>query len=48
MISKGFPGIPETGLDTAFVWGGNNKIYFFQVLGHFQPDGLPGEPVLEV
>jgi len=30
MISKGFPGIPETGLDTAFVWGGNNKIYFFQ------------------
>ena len=37
MISKGFPGIPESGLDAAFVWGGNNKIYFFQVPG---PSGL--------
>ena len=29
-ISEGFPGIPE-GVDLAFVWGGNNKIYFFKV-----------------
>ena len=28
-ISEGFPGIPSD-VDTAFVWGGNNKIYFFK------------------
>jgi hypothetical protein len=30
-ITEGFPGIPA-GLDTAFVLGGNNKIYCFKVL----------------
>ena len=29
-ISEGFPGIPAS-VDAAFVWGGNNKIYFFKV-----------------
>ena len=28
-ISVGFPGIPAD-VDTAFVWSGNNKIYFFK------------------
>ena len=28
-ISVGFPGIPSD-VDTAFVWSGNNKIYFFK------------------
>ena len=30
-ISEGFPGIPAS-VDAAFVWGGNNKIYFFKVV----------------
>ena len=29
-ISEEFPGIPSD-LDAAFVWAGNNKIYFFKV-----------------
>ena len=28
-ISEGFPGVPDN-VDAAFVWGGNNKIYFFK------------------
>ena len=29
-IEKGFPGIPES-VDAAFLWGGNDRIYFFKV-----------------
>ena len=29
-ISQGFTGIPNN-IDSAFVWGGNGKIYFFKV-----------------
>jgi len=28
-ISAGFPGVPDN-FDTAFVWSGNGKIYFFK------------------
>ena len=28
-IKDGFPGVPDN-IDTAFVWSGNNKIYFFK------------------
>ena len=29
LISEGFPGIPND-VDTAFVWSGNQKLYFFK------------------
>ena len=29
-IEKGFPGIPDS-VDAAFLWGGNDRIYFFKV-----------------
>ncbi len=32
-ISKGFEGIPSN-VDAAFVWSGNDKIYFFKVSPH--------------
>ena len=41
-MSQGFPGIPAD-IDTAFIWGGNNKIHFFK--GHsywkFDPERKP-------
>ena len=41
-LSKGFPDIPGN-LDTAFVWGGNGKIYFFKGDDYykFDPDKTP-------
>lgn len=30
-ISKGFKGVPASGIDAAFVWSGNDLIYFFKV-----------------
>ena len=29
-MRDGFPGIPSS-VDAAFLWGGNNRIYFFKV-----------------
>ena len=41
-IKDGFPGIP-TGVDVAFVWGGNGKIYFFKGSQYwkFDPERKP-------
>merc|ERR1712184_149866 len=41
-ITKGFPGIPAS-VDTAFVWGGNGKIYFFKGGNYwkFDPERKP-------
>jgi len=41
-IKEGFPGIPDN-LDTAFVWGGNGKIYFFKGGNYwkFDPEKKP-------
>ena len=41
-VSDGFPGI-STGIDAAFVWGGNGKIYFFNVTKYwkFDPERKP-------
>ena len=34
-IEKGFPGIPDS-VDAAFLWGGNDRIYFFKVIYQIQ------------
>jgi hypothetical protein len=41
-MQEGFPGVPS-GLDAAFVWGGNGKIYFFKgdKFWKFDPDRRP-------
>ena len=41
-MSVGFPGIPPN-IDTAFVWGGNGKIYFTKgnSFWKFDPDAKP-------
>ena len=48
-IEKGFPGIPDS-VDAAFLWGGNDRIYFFKVCQVFvQPNlNLSGQQLLEV
>jgi len=43
-ISDGFSGIPAN-IDTAFVWGGNGKIYFFQGDQYWRFDPARTPPV---
>lgn len=43
-ISDGFSGIPSK-IDTAFVWGGNGKIYFFQGAKYWRFDPSRSPPV---
>ena len=49
LIEKAFPGIPDS-VDAAFLWGGNNRIYFFKVwqvfLQHYKT--ISGQQLLEV
>ena len=48
-IEKGFPGIPDS-VDAAFLWGGNDRIYFFKVGQVFVHQNLKisGQQLLEV
>ena len=48
-MRDGFPGIPSS-VDAAFLWGGNNRIYFFKVWHLLlQPNfRLVGQRILEV
>jgi len=43
-ISDGFAGIPSN-IDTAFVWSGNGKIYFFKGDKYWRFDPLKQPPV---
>lgn len=43
-ISDGFSGIPSN-IDTAFVWGGNGKIYFFKDDKYWRFDPARTPPV---
>ena len=45
-ISKGFDGIPND-LDAAFVWSGNDKIYFFKGSNYWKFDPEARPPVEE-
>ena len=44
MISDGFEGIP-TSVDAAFVWGKNDKIYFFKGSDYYKFDPKKNPPV---
>ena len=49
LIEKAFPGIPDS-VDAAFLWGGNNRIYFFKVCQVFLQHYITssGQQLLEV